>query len=124
MEDKRLKNKNFIEAFKKAVSGIIYSIKTQKNIKIQLLIAICVIVLGFILKFTTIEWIFIVFSIMFVIATEVINTSIETVVNMYTNKYNELAKIAKDVAAGAVLLASLNSVIVAILIIFSRIKIG
>jgi len=122
MEDERLKNKNFIDAFKKAVSGIIYSIKTQKNVRIQIVIAVIVIILGFIFKLNAVEWLFVCFAIMFVIATEVMNTAVETVVNMYTNKYNELAKIAKDVAAGAVLLAALNSVIVAGIIILSRIK--
>lgn len=122
MEDKRLKNKNFIHALKNAISGVFYSIKTQKNIRIQLLIAIVVIILGFILKLNTIEWLFIIFSIMFVIATEVMNTAVETVVNMYTKEYNELAKIAKDVAAGAVLIASINSVIVGIIIVLGKIK--
>ena len=121
MEDKRLINKNFIEAFKNATSGVYYSIKTQKNIKIQLLIAIIVIILGFVFKLNIIEWLFIVFSIMFVIATEVTNTAIETTVNMYTKEYNELAKIAKDVAAGAVLIAAINSVIVGGIIFFNKI---
>lgn len=122
MEDKRLKNKNFIEAFKNATAGVFYSIKTQKNIKIQLLIAIVVIFLGFIFKLNIIEWLFIIFSIMFVIATEVMNTAIETTVNMYTSDYNELAKIAKDVAAGAVLIASINSVIIGCIIFFNKIN--
>ena len=122
MEDKRLKNKNFTDALKNAISGLFYSIKTQKNIRVQLLIAIVVIILGFVLKLNTIEWLFIIFSIMFVIATEVMNTAIETTVNMYTSKYNELAKIAKDVAAGAVLIASINSVIVGVIIVLSKIK--
>ena len=121
MEDKRLKNKNFFDAFGKALSGIWYSIKTQKNIRIQILIAILVIIAGFIFKLSIIEWIFICFAIMFVFITEVINTSIETVVDMYTKEYNELAKIAKDVASGAVLLAAFNSVIVAALILIGRI---
>ena len=121
MEDKRLKNKNFFDAFGKALSGIWYSIKTQKNIRIQILIAILVIIAGFIFKLSIIEWLFICFAIMFVFITEVINTSIETVVDMYTKEYNELAKIAKDVASGAVLLAAFNSVIVAALILIGRI---
>lgn len=124
MEDKRLKNKNFFEAFGRAISGIWYSIKTQKNIRFQLLIAIVVIICGFILKLSIVEWLFVVFSIMFVITTEVINTAIETVVNMYTREYNEFAKIAKDVASGAVLLAAINSIIVAGIIVISRIVKG
>ena len=121
MEDNRLKNKNFIDAFKNAVSGILYSIKNERNIKIQIVIATLVIIFGVLFKLNIIEWLFIIFAIMLVIITEVINTAIETVVNMYTDKYNEIAKIAKDVAAGAVLIASINSVIVAGLILFGRV---
>ena len=124
MEDKKFKNKNFFEAFGKALSGIWYSIKTQKNIRIQILIALAVIICGFILKLSIVEWLFVTFAIMFVIVTEVINTAIETVVDMYTKEYNELAKIAKDVASGAVLLAAINSLIVAGIIVISRIVEG
>lgn len=121
MEDERLKNKNIIEAFKKAFSGIWYAIRTQKNVKIQLLIAVILNILCFLFKVTAIEYMFISLSIMLVIITEVINTAIETTVNLYTDKYHELAKIAKDVSAGAVVLAALNGIIIATVILISRI---
>ncbi len=120
MEDERLKNKNFIDAWKKAFSGIWYAIRTQRNIKIQLAVAVVVICACIIFKLNVIECIFLCFATMLVIITEVINTAIETVVNLYTDKYHELAKIAKDVAAGAVVLSALNAVIVAILITISK----
>ena len=67
------------------------------------------------------EAIFLTFATMLVIITEVINTAIETVVDLCTDKFHPLAKIAKDVAAGAVVLSALNAVIVAILIFVSKI---
>lgn len=121
MEDERLKNKNFMDACKRALSGIWYAIKTQTNIKIQLVIAIIVVIAAIVLKLNTTECIFLCFATMLVIITEVINTAIETVVNLCTDKYHKLAKIAKDVAAGAVLLSALNAVIVAVLIFISKI---
>lgn len=120
MEDERLKNKNFIDAVKKALNGIWYGIKTQRNLKIQIVVTILVVIVEILLKLTTLEFIFIVFAFMIVIITEIINTAIETVVNLYTDKYHELAKIAKDVAAGAVMLAAINSIIVAILLLISK----
>lgn len=121
MEDDRLKNKNFWDAFKKAVSGIWYGVKTQRNIKIQIVVSIIVIIAGLLLKLTITEFIFITIAIMLVFITEMINTAIETAVNLCTDKYHDLAKISKDVAAGAVLLTALNAIIIAGLILLGRI---
>ena len=121
MKDERLKNKSFIEAWKKAFGGISYCIKTQKNFKIQLIITIIVIICGIYFSVNTIEWMFLTFSIMFVLVTEVINTAIEETVNLCTDKFHPLAKLAKDIAAGAVVLSALNSIIIAIFVFGSKI---
>lgn len=63
---------------------------------------------------------FVVFATMLVIITEVINTAIEEAINLYTKEFHPIAKIAKDVAAGAVVLAALNAVIIAIFIIIDK----
>ncbi len=121
MEDERLKNKNFIDAWKKAFSGIWYAIKTQRNLKVQLAIAIVVVICAVYFKLNITECMFLSFATMLVIITEVINTAVEEVVNLCTDKYHPIAKIAKDVAAGAVVLAALNAVIIAIFIFISKI---
>lgn len=121
MEDERLKNKNFIESWRKAFSGIWYCIKTQRNIKIQLVIAAIVVICAIYFKVTITEAMFLTFATMLVIITEVINTAIEEAVNLCTDKFHPLAKLAKDVAAGAVVLAALNAVIIAIFIFVSKI---
>ncbi len=118
MEDDRLKNKNFIDAWKKAFNGIWYAIKTQRNVKIQLSIAVVIIAICIIAKPSKVECIFLTFATMLVIIAEVMNTAIEATVDLVTKEYHPMAKIAKDVAAGAVVLAAINAVIVAILIIF------
>jgi len=121
MDKHKLHNDNFIEALKNAISGLVYTIKTQLNIKRQLAIAIFVIAMGILFKIPKIEFVFLIFSIALVIFAETINTAIETVVDMYTEKYNEKAKIAKDVGAGAVLVCSINSIVIAILVFAERI---
>lgn len=121
MEDERLKNKNFIDAWKKAFGGIWHAIKTQKNLKVQLVIAFIVIICSIYFKVNITEAMFLSFAIMLVIITEVINTAIEEAVNLCTDKFHPLAKIAKDVAAGAVVLAALNAVIIAVFIFLSKI---
>lgn len=121
MEDERLKNKNFIDAWKKALSGIWYAVKTQRNIKVQLCIAVVVIICAIIFKLNITECVFLTFATMLVIITEMVNTAIEEAVNLSTKEFHPIAKIAKDVAAGAVVLAALNAVIIAIFIFVSKI---
>lgn len=121
MKDERLKNKSFIEAWKKAFEGIWYCIKTQRNLKIQLVIALIVIIASIYFKVSTIEAMFLTFATMLVIITEVINTAIEEAVNLSTDKFHPLAKISKDVGAGAVVLSAINAVIIAIFIFSSKI---
>lgn len=121
MEDERLKNKNFIDAWKKALSGILYAVKTQRNIKVQLCIAVVVIICAIIFKLNITECMFLTFATMLVIITEMVNTAIEEAVNLSTKEFHPIAKIAKDVAAGAVVLAALNAVIIAIFIFVSKI---
>lgn len=121
MQDQRLKNKSFIDAWKKAFAGIWYAIKTQRNLKIQLVIAVIVIICAIYFKLNITECMFLSFATMLVIITEVMNTAVEETVNLCIDKFHPIAKIAKDVAAGAVVLSSLNAVITAVFIIVSNI---
>lgn len=121
MEDERLKNKNYLESWKNAFRGIWYTIRTQLNAKIQLVIAVIVIICAIYFKLNITECMFLSFATMLIIITEVMNTAVEEAVNLCTTKFHPVAKIAKDVAAGAVVLSALNAVIIAIFIIVSRI---
>lgn len=112
-EKQKLSNSNFIDALKNAMNGLIYAITTQSNIKKQLIIAVMVMILSLFYNFTTTEFLCLTFAVVLVIFAEMINTAIETLVDLYTDLYHPKAKIAKDVGAGAVLLMSINSVIVA-----------
>lgn len=112
-EEQELSNSNFIDALKNAFNGLIYAITTQNSIKKQLVIAASVMILSLFFDFKTSEFLCLIFAIVLVIFAEMINTGIETLVDLYTDLYHPKAKIAKDVGAGAVLLMSINSVIVA-----------
>ena len=122
MKDKSTKNKNYLDSWKNAFSGIWYVIKTGTNSKIQIVFGLVVFVLGLIFKVSITDWLFLTFAIMLVFIAEVINTAIEETVNLVTKEFNPIAKIAKDVAAGAVVLSAINAVIIAILIIISKIN--
>ena len=120
MENK-WKNQSFLKALKNAFNGVIYTWNTQRNLKIQAFFAIMATVLGIILKRSNIGWMILLITIFIVFITELFNTAIETVVDLYTEEYNEKAKIAKDVAAGAVSLMAICSVLIGIIVFGRRI---
>lgn len=120
-EDKRLKNSGFIDAWKNATNGIIYATTTQSNIKKQLIIAIIVVIVSLFFNLSKAEFLCFMFTIVLIIFAEMVNTAIETVVDLYVDVYHPKAKIAKDVAAGGVVITAINAVIVAYFLFFDKI---
>ena len=116
-----MKNKKFLNSFKYAFNGIITSFRTEKNMKIHILMMLLVAIAGIILKINVIEWIICIILFAIVISAELFNTAIETVVNMITMEKNEKAKIAKDVSAGAVLVTAIGSAIVGLIIFIPKV---
>ena len=119
-DDHKLKNDNFIEACNNAVNGIIYAATTQRNIRIQLVLAVIIMMLSLFYGLNTTEFLCLAFAVFMVIFAEMINTAIETVVDLFVDVYHPKAKIAKDVAAGAVVLAACNALVVGYFIFFNK----
>ncbi len=92
--------------------------RTQKHMQFHFIILVLVLLSGLLLNFEPRDMLTLLFCISLVIATEMVNTAVEAVVDLVTPNYNPLAKLAKDVAAGAVLIASANAVIAGMLIFF------
>ena len=116
-------SKNFFISFKYALNGIYYVFKTSRNFKIQLVFALISLIIGSLLQISKSNYLILVATIMSVLILETLNTSIETIVDLVIKKeFSNLAKIAKDTSAGAVLLASINSVIIAVYIFIPKIK--
>ena len=114
---------NVLKSFKYSFSGIIYVIKTSRNFKIQLIFAITSLMIGFLLQISQSNYVILIATIMSVLILEILNTSIESIVDLVVKKeFSSLAKISKDTSAGAVLLASINSVIIAVYIFVPKIK--
>ena len=99
--------KRFFKGFNYAFSGIISAIKTEPNIIIEMIIGIIALLLGVYLKISPLEFVIVILTVGLVISMELINTSIEYTVDMAMPEVHPLAKSAKDVAAGAVLFASI-----------------
>lgn len=100
------------KSFKYAFEGIFAGIKKERNMKIHCTAMVLVIAAGFIFKISAVKWCicFILFGL--IMGLELVNTSVEAVVDLVTDKYHPLAKLAKDTAAGAVLIAAIMSVII------------
>ena len=114
---------NVLKSFKYAFSGICYVLKTSINFRIQLIFALISLIIGFLLQISLSNYVILVATIMSVLILEILNTSIESIVDLVVKKeFSSLAKISKDTSAGAVLLASINSVIIAVSIFLPKIK--
>ena len=104
------KNKGFL-GFNAAFNGIKVFFLTQTNARIHLLFLVLVIVMGVLLKVSTTEWLIIVLCIGMVFTAEMMNTAIEHLTDLVSPTYNKTAGIVKDIAAGAVLLASVAAAV-------------
>jgi undecaprenol kinase len=111
---------NFINSFRYAFEGIFHAVKSERNFKFHLIAAIIVITSGLLSDLTYTEWFIILVLIGGVLALELLNTAIERVVNLVTMERLPLAKEAKDLAAGAVLIFAIVSAIIGLLIFIPK----
>ncbi len=116
-KDKR----TFKGSVKNCLDGISYVTKNEKNFKREIALGIIALILSYILKIDKIEFIIILTMICLVLTAEIINTAIERTVDLVTKEYHELARIAKDVSAGSVLVTSIFSLIIGIIIFIPKI---
>src|SRR3954449_9191206 len=107
-------------SFNYAFEGVIHVLRTQRNMRIHFAIAAVVLVLAFVYDVTRLELIALMISIAFVLIAEMVNTAVEATIDLSTPSFDPLAKIAKDLAAGAVLIASINAIAVGYLVLADR----
>ncbi|OWZ83064.1 diacylglycerol kinase family protein [Natranaerobius trueperi] len=117
-----MKRRNLLDSFRYALKGIFYTVLTQPNMRYHIIAALLVLIIGHIIGIDLLERLLVTLSIFLVLITEMINTAIESTVDLYTKKQRQLAAIAKDVAAGAVMLASINSLIIGYFLFFKDIN--
>ena len=108
--------KTFFKAVLFALQGIKQFFSRDRNGQIQMVIGITAIILGFTVSLTPFQWLFVLFCIGLVISLEMINSAIERFCDLVTTEFHPGIKIIKDVAAGAVLVASITSLIVGLII--------
>lgn len=113
--------KRFIKSFNYALDGLKYAFKYEQNIIAHTFATILVVSFGFIFHISYIEWLIVFLIIGLVIATELINTSIEATIDLITKENNPLAKVAKDTAAAAVMVFAIIAVILGLMIFVPKI---
>ena len=115
-------NRNIMTAFKVAIEGMIYCVRHEANFKVHLSIMMTMVAIAFYFQVTTVEWCVLMLTSGMVLVLELMNTAVEATVDLVVGeKRHPLAKVAKDTAAGAVLLMAGFAIIVGLLIFVPRI---
>lgn len=114
---------SWLKSFTFAINGLNFFLKQETNARIHLFVAIIIIIMAFMFKISSLEWvaIFIVIGLVFVL--EIVNTVIESICNFISPQINQQIKIIKDLAAAAVLVTSIVAVIVGLIIFLPHISI-
>ena len=117
-----MKLKKLIDSFNHAINGIIDTVRTERNMKIHLIVALGVFLACFFFDVSKLEFLVLAITITMVIAAEMINTAIEAAIDMTTNYYHPLAKVAKNAAAGAVFITAINAIVVGYVIFWDKLS--
>lgn len=116
------RKRTLLESFDNAINGIIIAFKSQRNMKIHFLTAFLVLFFTIVFKLNKIETVIILICIGFVITAELINTAIENTIDLMAKDFEPKAKIAKDVAAGAVLVTALLALTIGYFLFYDKMK--
>ena len=120
-ERKRQKGlKKFFHSFTYPIKGLRYAYRNEQNLAVDVGVALLVLIFGFIFKINKYEWAILVLTIGLVISCELINTAIEATVDLVTEEYHPLAKVAKDTSAAAVFIFAIVAVIVGLIIFLPK----
>jgi diacylglycerol kinase (ATP) len=107
---------SIVESFNFAFEGVIHVLRTQRNMRLHFLVAVIVLVWALFAGVTKLELIALLLAISFVLIAEMVNTAIEAAIDVATTSFDPMAKLAKDIAAGSVLIAAVNAIAVGYLV--------
>jgi diacylglycerol kinase (ATP) len=110
-----------LDSFNFAFEGIIHVLRTQRNLRIHFAVAVGVLILALIVDVTKMELISLLISVTFVLIAEMLNTAVEAAIDIATTSFDPMAKLAKDIAAGAVLIAAINAIAVGYIVFSGKV---
>lgn len=105
-----------VESFNCAIEGVLYVLKTQRSMRIHLVAAVGIIIAAVAFNLSRIDLLFISLAVFFVLFAEMINTAAELMIDLISDTYHPLARLVKDIGAGAVMIASINAVVIGYLV--------
>ena len=111
---------NFWRSFLFAGQGVWHAVRHQRNMRVHLAAAVAAVVAGLVLKISAVGWACVLLAMGLVLTAEMLNTVVESLVDLHTDEYHPLAKVAKDTAAGAVLVSSLTALAVGLAVFLPR----
>ena len=120
IKKERARDKRLVDSFNFAIEGLISALKNEKHMKVHILAAIIIVILAIVINASKVEILIISLSVSFVIITELVNTAVEAIIDLVSPERHPLAKLAKDVAAGAVLVAAINALCVGYLLFYDK----
>ena len=120
IKKERARDKRLVDSFNFAIEGLISALKNEKHMKVHILAAIIIVILAIVINASKVEILIISLSVSFVVITELVNTAVEAIVDLVSPERHPLAKLAKDVAAGAVLVAAINALCVGYLLFYDK----
>ena len=118
-----MKQQGLVTSFNSAIEGFVYVFKSQRNMRLHFLIGLSVLILGIVLNFSYLELIVLCLTIAFVLFTEMFNTAIEHTIDLVKEEFHPLARIVKDISAGAVLLSAISAIIVGYILFATRLSV-
>jgi diacylglycerol kinase (ATP) len=118
--EKGRRRASLLQSFNFAFQGLVASVRHQRNMRVHLLLAFAVLLVSLFLNLSRLQLVAIIIAVAFVFITELMNSAIEAVVDLITDQFDPRAKAAKDMAAGAVLVAAINALVVAYLVLADR----
>ncbi|MFC1508610.1 diacylglycerol kinase [Candidatus Omnitrophota bacterium] len=118
-----MKPQNLVESFNSAIEGFVYVFKSQRNMRVHFIIGLCVLLLAIFLNFTYMELIVLSLAITFVLFAEMFNTALEHTIDLIKEEFHPLARIVKDICAGAVLLSALAAVVIGYVLFSNRLSV-
>ena len=120
IKKERARDKRLVDSFNFAIEGLISALKNEKHMKVHILAAIIIVILAIVINASKVEILIISLSVSFVVITELVNTAVEAIVDLVSPERHPLAKLVKDVAAGAVLVAAINALCVGYLLFYDK----
>ena len=120
IKKERARDKRLVDSFNFAIEGLISALKNEKHMKVHILAAIIIVILAIVINASKVEILIISLSVSFVVITELVNTAVEAIVDLVSPERHPLAKLAKDVAAGAALVAAINALCVGYLLFYDK----